>query len=221
MPFLCIIGIMEFALKEALQLEGCPICAAVEREFGRALWWFKKEGYHDINTLKNLKENPHLCKRHAEMIQDMESNLSVTFEFLIEEDLKLLRELSSVHSIKTKRIIAKENGKGCRFCMMEESIETRAITLFARLLSDEGFREIFKKSQVTLCRKHLFKTLELLPKGSGEFNFLVDEGIKRLSGISREISEFFKRQDYRSVEKKPPHTETAWQKALKFYRGEA
>ncbi len=209
---------MEFALKEALKLGGCPVCRVISEEFSRILWWFEREGYHEISTLRELILNPHICQRHALLIKSMGSNLSVTFEYLINEDRKLLKDLQSLTGLKAKRLLSKEMEKNCRFCKIENSIEERAIKAFSKLFGDEEFRLLYEKSPSGLCRAHFVMILENLRKNSNEYTFLIGISLRRLNAISERFDRFFHKQDYRFSSEEKGDEQNAWQEAFEFYK---
>ncbi len=207
---------IEYDIQNTLSQKGCLICNLVKKRMDEKLWWFKTENYHEIETLKELKNNPYICDKHKKQLTDMRDRLSVTFEFLIKKDTELFNSLLASNSKQLQKKIKNLTFDRCQFCIEEAKIEQFVVETFYKMLKDEKIKTLYKNSD-GLCRKHLMQCLSIIDKTYDRSSFLIEDTLHRLSKIDSYFKEFFHKSDYRFSSEQKGEEQNAWLYALNFY----
>ncbi len=201
---------VEYLLKESFEKSLCPVCLTVEKQMEEFLFWFEREGYHEHSSIKALFERSCICKKHKEQILGLKEKLNNTFELLIEMEKKKLLDL-----IKTKKHKKRIKGinRDCRFCAEEKRIEKHAIET---LCKSKELVESYINSPSLLCKKHTFMVLESIdtPELAQE---ILKKAVSYLEGVHERIERYFKKIDYRSIEKPNKNELNAYLDAFKYF----
>jgi len=197
-------------LKESLNKNGCPICRTISKEFDNFLWWFEREGYHEISSLKALKDAPFICKRHADKVKRLKDKLNNTFEFLIKNDTELLMLLKEINLRKRKKLL--NQPFECRFCLEEKRIEELAVEQFVK---DKNTQKAYFESAALLCRRHLFTVLKISDSNLSEM--LIKKTLGFFHESSSLLEDFFNKLDYTSKDKPSDKETDAYLKILEYF----
>ncbi|WP_022670476.1 hypothetical protein [Hippea alviniae] len=197
-------------LKESLNKNRCPICRTISMEFDNFLWWFEREGYHEISSLKALKDAPFICKRHADKIERLKDKLNNTFEFLIKNDAEFLMLLKETNPRKRKKLL--NQPFECRLCLEEKRIEELAVEQFVK---DKDIQKAYFESAALLCRRHLFAVLKISNPNLSEM--LIKKTLDFFHESSSLLENFFNKLDYKSKNKPSDEERDAYIKILKYF----
>ena len=201
---------IEFTLKDGINMTKCPICYTIEKQMSDFLFWFEREGYHEYSSIKALFEHSCICERHKNQILNLRDKLNNTFELLIEMESEELRKLIKARNPKRK---VKEIKKNCRFCEEEMRIEKHAVETFVK---SKELIEGYLNSPSLLCKKHTLLVIESLDKK--EFaNKIIEKTLSFLDNTHERIELYFKKIDYSSNEKPQEDEINAYLDAIRFF----
>ncbi len=208
---------IEYDIERELKTKkGCFVCAITRKRMEERFNWFKLENYHEVSTLEELKNMPYICKKHKEALVKIGNSLSVTFDFLVRNDIYFFKTLLKINGKKLKKEIEKTRFNVCKFCEEEKKIELFIIETFVKMLDDENVRSLYKVSG-GLCRNHLMQCLIEIGKDNEKGMFMIEDTLKRLYVTEKLFKTFFHKSDYRFTNEEKKEEQKAWLEAISFY----
>jgi hypothetical protein len=213
-----------------LREPGCPACAARREAETNALAWFFLENYRERATLRALT-NSCYCVRHlAALLARPEPKLSVTFEYLVREEIRLVRRFRD--ELRRKRWAPLRRSKAgerrlprharpadepcrCPLCESGATAATVAIEEVLSLLEAEEGRAAYAASD-GLCGPHAWVALRDAPAESA--GWLAADVERRLQSIGAELSRYFA---YQRGEDQAYVDSDAWVRATRLVWGES
>jgi hypothetical protein len=199
-----------FALLEALEQPGCPVCRLADqaaRRFFEALFY---EQVTDPQTRARLRRAGGFCRAHTAIVLQLGDSLgsSLIYADLLREAVKLL---------------GGDFAAGCPACEAAAGAVDRALAALLCHLVDEDVLAAYRKGD-GLCLEHLRQAISRFRparrrRPSTDAARLIQIETERLGRLAAECEEFAAKSDYlRRGEPRGPESD-AWQRAARKVGG--
>jgi len=209
---------------------GCPACAARREAETNALAWFFLENYRERATLRALTRSRY-CVRHLNaLLANPEPKLSVTLEYLVREEIGIVRRFRD--DLRRKRMTPwRRSNPGerrlprharpadepsrCPLCESGATAATVAVEEVLSLLEVEEGRAAYAAGD-GLCGPHAWVALRDTPAKTA--GWLAADFERRLQNIGGELSRYFAYQ--RGKDQAYADSDT-WVRATRLVWGES
>lgn len=236
-------GDLGVLLREVLTEDACPACLAVTNGLDRFFRWFFIETYGSLPTVERLARGG-FCREHSRRILSHPSGylVSSTYDVALREyRQRLERSLSSVDATPTSRsrkrvgqvlqrlgrflgVLPRDSSVAsplhevvdCPACEIQQFYELHVIHQLVWNLHDEELRSRYRASH-GLCRHHLAQALEISDKETKVF--LMEHHLGKVEQVLAELTEYFRKLDYRNAHEPKGREQTAWRRAITLYDG--
>lgn len=142
-----------FALVDALETSGCPICTQVETGLKKYLDTLLYEGINDVGFRRRLRKNRGFCSYHAHLFRACNDGLAVA---LTHRNL-LADAIEAAASRRQNR--PRHAAEQCLLCELIAESETRHLAVLIDFIEDENLQNAFLGSD-GLCLPHFKRLLE-------------------------------------------------------------
>lgn len=208
---------------------GCPACAAQREAETYALGWFLLENYRELATLRALMSSRYCARHLTALVAKREPKLSVTLEFLVREEVGILRrfreELRRRRWVPWRRSNAGERRlprharpadrpSRCPLCDSGSTAATVAVEEVLSLLETNEGRSAYAASD-GLCGPHGWMALRDAPARIADC--LAADLERRLRSIGVELDRYYAYQ--RGRDDAYAHSNT-WVRALHLVWGD-
>jgi len=198
-------------LSEALAQAGCAVCRLVATATDRYLRSLLHESVNDPGVRERLRASHGFCCEHSWQLQRRGDPLGISI---------LWRDLLTQASESGN---GPQHGKGkgrtavCPACEIATEAERRYLGTLVEHLASGSLRGEYDTSP-GLCLPHLRKAFR---QGSaGARAFLLESEAAKLSGLSQELAEIIRKNDYRFREEPWGAERDAWIRATSKLAGE-
>jgi hypothetical protein len=220
-----------FALMEALEGEGCPICALVLRSLERYFDSLVYERVNDRGIRKELRASYGYCAAHGEMLRQARSALGSS---ILHRDLlnTLSRHLEQVQlPPKTPRDLLRgllcwnrsqpgeilTTAQPCPACVHVREIEQGYVDTLLVNWSSKELQDAFRRS-AGLCLSHVRMALERATDPD-TFQAIKEAQVAAWQELLDELDEFIRKQDYRYSHEALGDEGDAWSRAIDLVSG--
>lgn len=220
-----------FALMEALEGEGCPLCVLV---LGALRRYFDSLVYEQVNDpliRENLRASQGFCAAHGEMLRQARSGLGSA---IMHRDLlntiarRLERESHSqqspadwlqglVQGGRTRHALPLAATLPCPACVYACESEQKYVDTLLGNWGDEELRSAFRSS-AGLCLPHLRMTLGRA-RDPESFEAMKTAQLEIWGELIGELDEFVRKHDYRFSGEPMGEEGTSWSRAIDLISG--
>lgn len=228
-----------FALLEACEQPGCPVCRVIQKSVERYLESLFYEQVNDSAVRRNLRKSLGFCHTHARLALDKRLGDALGVAIIYQDILgyllkrlpaqdapelltnkmiglvrrtprQLLERLKLVKSVLTPQ-------ERCPACQQHHRTTQRTLETLVKSLSDKNMLTSLENSE-GLCISHLRLAFEQIndPK---DYTALLSISRKKLESLHTELSEFIRKTDYRFQDEGFGHESDAWRRAMENVAG--
>lgn len=204
-----------YAILEACNQPGCPVCRMVEHSNERYLDNLLYENVNDGELRNHLRHSLGFCNRHAWQLLEFGDvlGISIIYHDILGNVLKNLPEgalpdqeagwlpslLNKVpRSLASKQEIAVQALKPdarCPACEQEDRTVEIILSELTSALQNEELSAALSNS-TGLCLPHLCQAFQHT-RETGSFNQLLSISRNKIEGLHQELAEFIRKSDYR------------------------
>ena len=229
-----------FALLDACQQPGCPVCRISLNTVVRYLDNLFYENVNDWGMRRHLRGSLGFCREHAwQVIEGGLGNglgVAIIYHDVLNKVLERLpdpeREQTKLERLSDflgrlpRQLLDRINlilenltpEQPCPACQHLEQTETRTVQVLLENLEDERLRESFKNSQ-GLCLPHLRVALKQARDEAGLEMLLALQNDK-LNGLKQDLAEYIRKNDYRFAGEGFGSEGDSWRRAIARFVGE-
>ena len=198
-----------YELLDAMKGRGCPVCLLLETYTDRYIDSLLYESVNDTTLRAKLISSGGFCKEHSKKLlrfgyKGYTLGISIIYKDLVDAYYKTLN---------VQRILS---DRRCLICEVSEDMENRILEELIKNIRDYEFYEIYKDSD-GLCMLHLSKVLAISKDREVNDLFLELTALK-LKGLSDQLLEFIRKQDYRFREEPIGVEADSWIRAIEILK---
>jgi len=186
-----------FEVREALGLDGCPVCRLALRSVGRWLVSVVNEGVNDVELRNELRAARGFCNVHAHRwLTEVHSVLgtAIVYEDLLKASLRELDAADKAQRVGIWRAIMGASGAdvgSCPACRVQTQAEERFL---AALLATVAAEPAVLDGSDGLCMRHLRAALR---RGGPGAQPLLEQTRSAIQRLLAHLSEVIRKEDYR------------------------
>lgn len=183
---------------------GCPVCFLLDKYIDRYIDNLLYENVNDKDVRAQILNSRGFCREHSKRIlrygyKGYALGVAIIYKDLVESYLKELNE---------GKIIP---GR-CFVCKVSDGIESRLLDEVIKSIKEYEFYETYRNSD-GLCIYHLSRILNSVRDKEIRDIFL-EIVISKLKTLSKDLSEFIRKQDYRFKDESMEEKSDSWIRAI-------
>jgi hypothetical protein len=227
-----------FALSEACEKSGCPVCRIMEDASASYLDTLFYEQVTDVGVRRKLRQARGLCNWHswgARRLLTAALGMAIIAQDLLEEEIARIDELQrqpfwrrvmtgTLTRLSPRALLAYLRGwrqrHACPACQVVSEHERHALETMLNFLDEEVFARRFHDTAFGVCLPHLVRAVECHPLHPALLALITAQRGKYASLIA-ELEEFCRKHDYRFSREAWGLESDAWQRAIEVLAGEA
>lgn len=216
-----------FAILDACQQPGCPICRVVEGAVERSLGHLFYESVTDPAVRLRLRKSLGFCHTHAWLVLNLRLGdalgMAIIYQDLLGSILKHLPHSASLHRpLNLKNLLetarhALTHRQRCPACEEQETAARMAVLVLAASLKNPEFLAALQDSQ-GLCLPHLRQALEHVQDLSA-LNALLSLSRENIERLHAELTELIRKNDYRFRDEPIGAEGDAWRRVVSLVVG--
>jgi Family of unknown function (DUF6062) len=224
-----------FALLEALEKPGCPVCRCMADYSRRYLAAFFYEQVNDVGIRRKLRHSRGFCNWHAWQAREVTSNalgVAILAHDLITEEIARLDDLMGEqrmtdvqrpvqHRIAPKSIRTFIRGwqqkAVCPACQVILDHERHALETILNFLDDRDFAHRFERS-APVCVLHTTRLVQTQGSHPGLCK-LFELQRDKFAHLVTELDEFCRKHDYRFAHESWGAESDSWLRAIELLAG--
>ena len=219
-------------LLEACREPGCPVCRLEQQDVKRYL---DRQFYENVNSpawRDSLRASLGFCHEHAWLAVDQRLGdalgFSIIYRDIVNAILKQLDDSSGsavtsrrgaalLRQVPEQALSALTPRKRCPVCEHRDEMTRNTLSVLAKELPGPEMTEALQDSE-GLCLPHLRMTFEHIKDVSAHEKLLTIHRPK-LEGLSAELAEFIRKNDYQAIKEGFGREGDAWLRAVRMIAG--
>ena len=227
-----------FALLEACALDGCPVCRLSYNNVKSYLESFFTESVNDVEMRARLRQSLGYCREHVRFMLEVHTGDPLSFSIIYQDILGNVLKglpLDSASSLGDKLAFSFRRAAGgqtrqaaeteilltpsapCPVCLEQASSEKVILGTLVKSMGDMAMEQALAESQ-GLCLSHLNDALQAAA-GQAAFMILARLAHQNLEGLTAQLAEFIRKNDYRFAAEPVGNEGDAWKRALALASG--
>lgn len=229
-----------FALLEACQQTGCPVCRIGLHEVERYLDNLFYENVNDWGLRRHMRGSLGFCREHAWQILEGGIGNGLGVAMIYHDVLKnVLEGLPETEAGKTglkrisgllgrlprqftERVKTLKEGLTpslpCPACRQLKQTDSRTVGVLLEFMREDRLRLAFQKSQ-GLCLPHLRLALNKA-NVEADLEILMSQNGEKWKHLKKELAEYIRKNDYRFAREEFGSEGDSWRRAIAVFVGE-